>query len=487
MDVIEIDGASNRGIDEIRELRENVRYTPAKSRYKIYIIDEVHMLTREAFNALLKTLEEPPPHIIFIFATTEPHKIPATILSRCQRYDFKRIPLREVMESLKRIVEEEKIQFSQRGLLSIAQESEGSLRDAQSLLDQVIAYAGKNIRDEDIAEVLGLIDRKILNDTIEAIASKDVERCMKIIETVYHFGYDLQHFCRELLQYLRNLILIKVSQHPEELMELTGEELEIFKKQAEKFQFDQLNHLFSLLLKGEQEIAQSTFPRTMLEMTLIRMATLQPILPVDEMMKKLEALENKEPPKGGKEKKNSPAMGKVTHSTDSERDKEKGEASSKSREETGERKIFEKREDFEKGEEFSETPPKIWEEKWKELVDFTRARNPILGSFLALGNLVHLSDEKVEIGFEKDSFHYERMLERENRTQLESICHEYLQKKTKVVISALNQEVGSRGRVVLNRGEATRNELERRSEKGESENPIIQEALRLFNGKIVEG
>jgi DNA polymerase-3 subunit gamma/tau len=490
LDVIEIDGASNRGIDEIRELRENVRYTPAKSRYKIYIIDEVHMLTREAFNALLKTLEEPPSHIIFIFATTEPHKIPATILSRCQRYDFKRIPLREVMESLKRIVEEEKVQISQRGLLSISQESEGSLRDAQSLLDQVIAYAGKIIRDEDIAEVLGLIDQKILNDTIEAIASKDVERCMEIIETVYRFGNDLQHFCRELLQYLRNLILIKVSQHPEGLMELPEEELGIFKKQAEKFQFDQLNHLFSLLLKGEQEIAQSTFPRIMLEMTLIRMATLQPILPVDEMMKKLEALENKEPSKGGKEGKTSPALGRVTHSTDLEKDKEKHEVLPKSLEETSGRKIVEKKEDlknFEKGEEFSETPPEIWEEKWKGLVNFTRARNPILGSFLALGNLVYLSDEKVEIGFDKDSFHYERMLERENRTHLESICHEYLKKKTKVIISPLSQEAGSKGRVVLNRGKATRNALERPSEKGEGENPLIQEALRLFNGKIVEG
>src|SRR5512139_738919 len=242
MDVIEIDGASNRGIDEIRELRENVRYTPAKSRYKIYIIDEVHMLTKEAFNALLKTLEEPPPHIIFIFATTEPHKIPATILSRCQRYDFKRIPFREVIGSLKRIVEEEGIQISQRGLLSIAQESEGSLRDAQSLLDQVIAYAGREIKDDEIAEVLGLIDRKMLSDTIEAIADKDVERCMKVIEQVYHFGYDLQHFCRELLQYLRHLILIKLSQHPERLMELPEEELGSLKRQAEKFQFDQLNH-----------------------------------------------------------------------------------------------------------------------------------------------------------------------------------------------------------------------------------------------------
>jgi DNA polymerase-3 subunit gamma/tau len=490
MDVIEIDAASNRGIDEIRELRENVRYTPAKSRYKIYIIDEVHMLTKEAFNALLKTLEEPPPRIIFIFATTEPHKIPATILSRCQRYDFKRIPLREVVASLKRIVVEEEIQISQRGLLSIAQESEGSLRDAQSLLDQVIAYAEKNIKDEDIAEVLGLIDRKILNDTIEAIASKNVEQCMEIIETVYHFGYDLQHFCRELLQYLRNLILIKVSKHPEGLMELPEEELERFKKQAEKFQFDQLNHLFSLLLKGEQEIAQSTFPRIMLEMTLIRMATQQPILSVDEMMRKLEALEKKEPTKGGKEKKTSSVWGGGTHSTDLEKDKEKEEAPPKSLEEASGIKIVEKKEDlkdFKKREEFSETPPKIWEEKWKGLVDFTRARSPILGSFLALGNLVYLSDEKVEIGFDKDSFHYERMLERENRTQLESICHEYLKKKTKVVISPLSQEMGAGGRLVLNRGEAISNALERPSEKREGENSLIQEALRLFNGKIVEG
>jgi DNA polymerase-3 subunit gamma/tau len=490
MDVIEIDGASNRGIDEIRELRENVRYTPAKSHYKIYIIDEVHMLTKEAFNALLKTLEEPPPHIVFIFATTEPHKIPATILSRCQRYDFKRISLKEIMESLKRVVVEEGIQISQRGLISISQESEGSLRDAQSLLDQVIAYAGKNILDEDIAEVLGLIDRKILSDTIEAIADKDVERCMEIIEQVYHFGYDLQHFCQELLQSLRNLILIKVSQHPEGLIELPEEDLELFRKQAEKFQFDQLNHLFSILLKGEQEIAQSTFPRTMLEMTLIRMATLRPILPVDEMMKKLEALENKELPKGAKEKKTPPAGGRAVRSGTSEADKEEEDRPSKNWEKTEDSKIFEKAEgleDLKKEEALNEGPPKDWEEKWKGLVDFTRARNPILGSFLALGNLVYLSDEKIEIGFDKDSFHYERMLERENRNQLESICHEYLQKKTKVVVSPLNPGVESKGRVALNKGEAMRNELEKRSENREEENPIVREALRLFNGKIVEG
>jgi DNA polymerase-3 subunit gamma/tau len=490
MDVIEIDGASNRGIDEIRELRENVRYTPAKSHYKIYIIDEVHMLTKEAFNALLKTLEEPPSHIVFIFATTEPHKIPATILSRCQRYDFKRIPLREIRESLQRIVGEEQIQISQRGLISISQESEGSLRDAQSLLDQVIAYAGKNILDEDIAEVLGLIDRKILNDTIEAIADKDAQRCMEIIENVYQFGYDLQHYCRELLQCLRNLILIKVSRHPEGLIGLPEEEMELFRKQAEKFQFDQLNHLFNLLLKGEQEIAQSTFPRTMLELTLIRMATLRPILPLDEMMRKLEALENKELPKGVKEGKPSTALGKAVRPGAPEGDRQKEQTPPESWEETKGKKIFDKPEvleDLKEEEALDEIAPKDSGEKWKGLVDFTRARNPILGSFLVLGNLVHLSDEKIEIGFDKDSFHYERMLEKENRNQLESICHEYLQKKTRVVISPLNLGMGSRGRAVLNKGETMHNESEKRSEEGEEENPIVQEALRLFNGKIVEG
>jgi DNA polymerase-3 subunit gamma/tau len=488
MDVIEIDGASNRGIDEIRELRENVRYTPAKSRYKIYIIDEVHMLTKEAFNALLKTLEEPPPHVIFIFATTEPHKIPATILSRCQRYDFKRIPFREVIGSLKRIVEEEEIQISQRGFLAIAQESEGSLRDAESLLDQVIAYAGKNIRDEDIAEVLGLIDRKMLSDTIEAIADRDAERCMEVIEHVYHFGYDLQHFCRELLQYLRNLILIKVSQHPEGLMELPEEELTLLKIQAEKFTFDQLNFLFALLLKGEQETAQSTFPRTMLEITLIRMATLRPILPIDEIMKKLEAMESKGVTGGEKGRKISSAPGSVIRSEDPERNKEKGEGSPRKREQTSEEKTFAKNEKLEglkKEEESRDVLPQDWEEAWKGLVEFTRARNPILGAFLVLGNLVHLSDERIEIGFEKDSFHYDRMLERENRSQLESICLEYFQKKAKVVISPLNQGIGSKGRGIFIEGKGAPNGGDGRSENREEENPLIQEALRLFDGKIV--
>lgn len=468
MDVIEIDGASNRGIDEIRELRENVRYTPTKSRYKIYIIDEVHMLTREAFNALLKTLEEPPSHIIFVFATTEPHKIPATILSRCQRYDFKRIPLREIQESLRRITEAEAIQISPRGLLSIAQESEGSLRDAQSLLDQVISYGGKSIRDEDITEVLGLIDRKILYDTIEAIANKDPERCMEIIEHVYRFGYDLQHYCRELLQYLRNLILIKVSRHPEGLMELPEEELGILKRQAERFQPDQLNHLFTLLLKGEEEVSQSVFPRTMLEMALIRMSTLRPILAVDEILKKLEAFGEIVPSKEQKEDREPIPAGR-THSTPTvqremaspiveEPVKKEGAGLTSDKFESSERPLpsAERTTDVDPSRENKGEPQNVREETWKKLVDFTRAKSPILGSFLALGDLVHLSPERIEIGFEKDSFHYDRILERGNRSQLDSICQEYLQRKIKVIITPLDQLVRAKGRVVLETKEPSR-------------------------------
>jgi DNA polymerase-3 subunit gamma/tau len=410
------------------------------------------------------------------------------------------------MSSLKRIIEEEGIQISQTGIFSIARESEGSLRDAQSLLDQVISYGGKEIRDEDIVEVLGLIDQKILYDTIEAIASRDAERCMEIIEELYHYGVDLQHFCRELLQYLRNLTLMKVSQHPERLIELPKEELEVLKSQAERFQFDHLNHLFSLLLKGEEEVAQSAFPRTMMEMTLIRMATLKPILPIDEILKKLEILEKKPSSLESVSAIESPSLIESLSSDRFQKRNGLEEASDKVLKGIRKKEVFEKEElpmglteEIEplssekameselspKGGEIEGGSQKVREETWRGLVDFTRAQNPILGSFLALGNLVHISEEKIELGFEKDSFHYDRILEEENRRQLEAICHEYLQRKAKVVISPLEQGVKSRGRGLLETEGVAQSGFGRRLEKGTEENSIIQEALRLFDGKIV--
>ncbi len=499
MDVIEIDGASNRGIEEIRELRENIRYKPTKSRHKIYIIDEVHMLTREAFNALLKTLEEPPPHIVFIFATTEPHKIPATILSRCQRYDFKRIPLKEMMENLRRIVEKEGIQISPRGLHMLVRESEGSMRDAQSLLDQVISYGGKEVSDADIAEVLGLIDRKILSDTIEAIAGRDAKRCVEIVETIYQYGYDIQRYCHELLQTLRHLILLKVSESSEELIELPPEELEGLKKQSERFSFEQLNHLFSLLMKGEEEVAQSAFPRTMLEITLIRMATFRSVLPIEEILKKLEGMEKTpsvnamtssseipqtekrplyRPPSRRAEPVRMEIEGRSSEKVverENPLNKKIQEKPSLREQPQGEMEVYREERSLEELNHFSE-------EEWRGLVDFTRARNPILGSYLIFGSPLRLSDDQVEIGFEKDSFHYDRILEKGNQSQLEFICREFFKKNTKLIISPIERRTKPQG-VASFEMKVGQNRV---AEHGEGvEDPLIQEALRLFDGKIV--
>ena len=209
MDVHEIDGASNRGIDEIRELRENVKFSPSSSRYKIYIIDEVHMLTKEAFNALLKTLEEPPPHVIFVFATTETHKIPATILSRCQRYEFKRISLKEITATLRKIASGECIQVSDQALTWIAQGGEGSLRDSQSILDQAISFAGTDIADADVEALLGRGDRKYLFDLSRAILDRNAGACLKIIDEAFYAGADLKVFYERMLAHFRNLLLVK--------------------------------------------------------------------------------------------------------------------------------------------------------------------------------------------------------------------------------------------------------------------------------------
>ncbi|HPX31796.1 MAG TPA: DNA polymerase III subunit gamma/tau, partial [Smithella sp.] len=208
LDVHEIDGASNRGIDEIRELRENVKFAPASSRYKIYIIDEVHMLTDPAFNALLKTLEEPPAHVVFIFATTESHKIPATILSRCQCYDFRRIPLKEIIANLELVASKEGINISPIALSWIAEAGDGSMRDSQSIFDQVISYAGLDVKDADVEESLGLAARQYLFRLSEAVLNQDAGSCLIILEEAYLAGIDMKYFYQMLLKHFRNLLLV---------------------------------------------------------------------------------------------------------------------------------------------------------------------------------------------------------------------------------------------------------------------------------------
>ena len=271
VDVFEIDGASNNSVDNIREISESVRYVPSLGKYKVYIIDEVHMLSTAAFNALLKTLEEPPAHAIFIFATTEVHKIPATILSRCQRFDFKRIPFRDIQAHLKKIVEKEGIPFEEQALFMLAREADGSLRDSQSLLEQSLAFAGGELKAAHVAEALGLMDRSILFEISEAVAGKDAAACLKIVEKIYGFGYDLKRATSDLLEHLRDLTVLKVTADAS-LLDLPDSELERLGELCSRVGAERLHMLFSIVSKGYEDVSRSAHPRYALEMTLLKAA-----------------------------------------------------------------------------------------------------------------------------------------------------------------------------------------------------------------------
>ncbi len=293
MDVREIDGASNRGIDEIRELRENVKFAPATSKYKIYIIDEVHMLTREAFNALLKTLEEPPGHVVFIFATTENHKVPATILSRCQCYDFRRISLGEITNNLGKVAVAEGITISDTALSWIAEAGDGSMRDSQSIFDQVIAYAGMNISDEDVEDILGLADRKYLFRISEAVFTRSAGTCLMILEEAYLAGLDMKHFYSMLLKHFRNLLLAKIAEDGSASFDIAPEQMEKLKTQVKAVSRETLQRYLDILLNEADSLRRSQEVRMKIETILVRMAYLEPVLPVGDILAALEILEKK--------------------------------------------------------------------------------------------------------------------------------------------------------------------------------------------------
>lgn len=293
MDVREIDGASNRGIDEIRELRENVKFAPVACRYTVYIIDEVHMLTREAFNALLKTLEEPPGHVIFIFATTETHKVPATILSRCQCFEFRRIPLKTIAESLRVIAEREGIGISDTGLAWIAEAGDGSLRDSQSIFDQVISYGGLAIADAAVEEILGRTDRRFLFSLSAAVLARDAGGCLRIIDEAYYAGLDMRYFYQTLLGHFRNLLLVAIAAGEAPLVDLPADELQKLQGQAAGAGRETLQRLLEILMSEEEAVRRSANPRLNLEAVLCRMAYLEPLIPIETVLARMEGLEKR--------------------------------------------------------------------------------------------------------------------------------------------------------------------------------------------------
>lgn len=293
VDVQEIDAASNNSVDNIRELREGIRYAPVRGKKKVYILDEVHMLSGGAWNALLKTLEEPPPHAVFVFATTDPHKLPATILSRVQRYDFKLVPQRRIVEHLGRILDDEKLAYEKNALSLVARESGGSVRDALSLLDQVIASSTDGLTEAATAEVLGVADRTLLDKLLAAVLAKDAQAALGLVDAAFVRGQDLAQLAHAFLGALRDLVVVAAVKDPSALVDASPSELEALGTLARSTAPGLPELLFERFAKIAEEVAKSAVPRYVLEVGLIALTRVAPLEPIGALVAKLEALESR--------------------------------------------------------------------------------------------------------------------------------------------------------------------------------------------------
>jgi len=288
IDVREIDGASNNGVAEVRDLIDNVQYATSSCRFKVYIIDEVHMLSKSAFNALLKTLEEPPEGVVFIFATTEAEKIPDTILSRCQCFEFKPLSHKQIIQQLALISEKEGIAVDTLSLEEIAKNGQGSMRDAQSLLDQVVAFSGKQVTAGSVEAVLGIAGQETLAAFIDAIRAGDFSSLLGRVQDTVNAGKDLSSICRDLAEYVRNLLVVKVA--GENLLDAQTFDLEVLRRQAEGFHADELHQIFSLLSRTESEMKRSALSQQVFEMALLRLAEVRPFQHIDDMIRTLDEM-----------------------------------------------------------------------------------------------------------------------------------------------------------------------------------------------------
>jgi len=433
VDVQEIDGASNRRIEEIRELRENIKYLPSHSKYRIYIIDEVHMLTKEAFNALLKTLEEPPEHAKFIFATTEPHKVPLTILSRCQRFDFKRIPISLMVEHLRKITDAEKIKITESALILIARQAEGSMRDAESLLDQVISFAGRNISEKDVINALGILDNSIVFDLAQAIIQGSSKKALKIIDKVYNHGYDIKVFYRMLMEHFRNLMVCTIDPA---LLDVVEEEIDNLCNQANLLGTEQIQFILNFLLSKEQELMFTYNPRLFVETIIIRLCNIKELFSFNDLIKRLEDIEKRW------------ALFSDKKNLEIDTDKEEKRVERLEKEEKTEKE--EKEEEKEKD--------------WDGFLEFVSQKNKPMYNVMKGWSLEEISGNVIKIRPDNKGFSVSYFKQKDSYEALKSYIKEYfgLDLMPKLVISK-----------------------QRQKKKAQVSGPV-QELLNIFQGKIIE-
>ncbi len=463
LDVVEIDGASNNSVDDIRELREKVRYTPASGRYKVYIIDEVHMLSTPAFNALLKTLEEPPAHVKFIFATTEPQKLPATIISRCQRFDFKKIPLADIIANLTDISAREGIDIGHSSLHKIARAAEGSMRDAQSILDQVVASSDQGIADADIDRILGLVDRVLIEAVADAVLTRDGQRVLQLIEQLANGGCNPVYFAQQLVGHFRNLLLLKICKKPEGLLEVTDEELNVLKQQAEKASTPELIQLVKIMLEDEELLRRALNGRVVLEVILLKLTEIKPLLPVEDILARLSNLEANpvaaqfRPAATVTEPlKSSPVQTSIADKTPPQPTELPIESISS---QTSELQL--------------DNPAKVWQ----KILTGVSSRKPSLGAVLKHGTIAKFTDQELSIAFDT-KFFKNQATDADNRRVIEDIVKNTLGPQVKLKFA---QKLLAKGSVTPVAQAGTK----KVQPAPQIKEPLVEQAMSLFNGQVV--
>ena len=480
IDVQEIDGASNRGIDEIRELRENAKYMPSASQYRIYIIDEVHMLTLPAFNALLKTLEEPPPHVKFIFATTESHKVPITILSRCQRFDFKRIPLPKIVAYLEIIARHEDVNIGTTALSMIAREAEGSMRDAESLLDQVISFAGQTVLDSQVPEILGIIDRGLIFESSSAVIEGSSPRCLAVVEKVYNQGYDIKEFYRALMAQFRNLLISLIAPE-EQLIDMSESDRDEIRRQAEMAGEEKLQVVLNFLIAREDGLRYTTYPRLVLETTMIKLCSLGDYLSFGDIMKKIAVLEERvisfspgQPQENGKTLLDPPTGWSPNDKEVAIDEVDTGETP------TGKKDIEESGQADLKN---PYDPSANGEKTWEDFLQFVFGKSKMLYTILKDWQLTKLTEDLLEIENGNHKFSSGYFEEQEKLDQLAEHCRTFFQRDIRVKIKVKPQESNLKKDSASNKNKNI--SASESVELPPEVRDVAQNVLDIFEGKLI--
>ncbi len=462
VDVQEIDGASNRGIDEVRQLRENIKFRSTRCRFRVYIIDEVHMLTKEAFNALLKTLEEPPPHVYFIFATTEPQRIPATIHSRCQHYEFRRLSVTELADHLETIVKAENLGLDRQAVTVLAREARGGVRDSLSLLDQVAAYGATSAQE--VCEALGVVGTEVLKDLAMSLLKGDLPSALKMVDQVYGYGMDIQVLSLDLVKFMRDLAVLKLV-GPEDagnLVELSPEEIRELSDGIRETSSHTLNQALEILLKGQETVHRSSTPRLALEMLLIKVASAKEVVGIDRLLQEVDSLLNSapadtfEPTTGNRQAVVPEPMGALENKKGRSVPPEKKSVSSPYRT-------------------FSPSG-KIELEKWAAFIKFVGGSRPALASVLKSCKDCRVEQDGLFLRCTA-GMNYEVLTDQTNIQRLKALLKDFFGADAEISVEAEAVPGDKRADTLKDRHSAKEELIKE---------PLVQEALRVFRARIAE-